>query len=152
MAFAVLATPIAHVAIDALRGKARQSFERKREELAARGCLAAGYRLTGEGLGRACAVRLADDYRLVTVFPDPQRVLIVLVARHNEEESDVYRLLYELLELEAPTEPREKLPCCDDQHDPPVDENATDSFLAASKGVVERLRRADRLRRTRRSR
>jgi hypothetical protein len=132
VAFAIRATPIAKASIDALRGTARASYDRKREELAAHGCKAAGYRLTGPGVGHICVVHLVDDYRLVSVFPDKSTVVVVLVARHTDSRSDVYRLLYRLLELDVPKQPRTKPPCCEDNGDPPVAQELVLQFMDAS--------------------
>lgn len=138
MAFAVLATPIANAAIAALRGRVRTSFERKRNELVAQGCRTAGYRLTGEGVDHICVAHLADDYRLVSVFLDKSRIAVVLVGRHTGGLGDVYRTLYELLELDVPAEPRTRPPCCDEPNDPPVDPELIRRFLAGSKQLLDR--------------
>jgi len=90
-------------------------------------------------------VHLADDYRLIAAFPDRQRIVILLVGRHHRSDRvNVYRLLYELLELPAMEEPRTKPPCCEDAFDPPVDEYAIEKFLERSQELEERIRRAHR--------
>ena len=116
MSFSVSITPTGQRSVDALRGKARKSFDAAVQRLASEGCEAGDYRLTGEGVDQICSVHLYERYRLLACFPDDQRVVVLLVGAHisDDPEVDVYRTLYRLLDLPEPTAKRTKPPCCDE--------------------------------------
>lgn len=63
MSYRVSITPTGRRSVDALRGKARRSFDAAVEGLAAEGCAAGDYRLTGEGIEHICALHLCGRYR-----------------------------------------------------------------------------------------
>jgi mRNA-degrading endonuclease RelE of RelBE toxin-antitoxin system len=143
--FVISATPLAADGIDLLRGPVREAFDAKLREMKSRGCKACGYRLSGEIEERICCVHLRDAYRLLACFPDSASIVIVLVAEHDRSESDVYRLLAELLEIPMSEAERTKPPCCDEEGRPPFADDLLDRFESVSSDVrrelVKRIRR-----------
>ncbi len=127
-----------------MRGKTRESFDEAVRRLAAEGCKAGDYRLTGEGVDHICAVHLYGRYRLLVCFPDDRRVVVLLMGEHADDdpEVDVYRSLYRLLDLPEPTAKRTKPPCCDEAGRGPVDPELLDRFSAGAKALVRTRRRA----------
>jgi mRNA-degrading endonuclease RelE of RelBE toxin-antitoxin system len=144
VSFSVSITPTGQRSFDALRGKARKSFDAAVRRLAAEGCKAGDYRLTGEGVDRICAVHLYGRHRLLVCFPDDQKVVVLLVGEHmsDDPEVDVYKSLCRLLDLSEPTAKRTKPPCCDEAGQAPVDAGVLDRFSAGAKALVRRRRRA----------
>jgi len=115
------------------------------DDLAARGCKALGYRLSGPApVDHMCVKHLRDSLRVVVAFEGQQRAWILLVGRHDDQDPvlNVYAELYRLLGIEPPDGAgRDKPPCCDQSTDlPPV--------LGAA--VTEFVDRAAKVRRTRR--
>lgn len=62
MSYRVSVTPTGRRSVDALRGKARRSFDAAVERLAAEGCAAGDYRLAGEDIEHICALHLYGRY------------------------------------------------------------------------------------------
>lgn len=58
MSFRVSITPTGKRSVGELRGKARKSFDAAVERLAAEGCRAGDYRLSGSGVEHICALHL----------------------------------------------------------------------------------------------
>jgi hypothetical protein len=115
------------------------------DDLAARGCKALGYRLSGPApVDHLCVKHLRDSLRVVVAFEGQQRAWILLVGRHDDQDPvlNVYAELYRLLGVEPPDSAgRDKPPCCEESTDlPPV--------LGAA--VTELVDRAAKVRRTRR--
>ena len=142
----VLATPRAEQQISGLTRKQAKTFDNFLNELAANGCRALAYRLSGDTpLDHMCIKHLAGTLRVVVAFETPQRAWILLVGPHDDQDPvlNVYAELYRLLDTEPPPEAgRDKPPCCDETADlPPV----------LGDTLSEILDRAARLRRTRRS-
>jgi mRNA-degrading endonuclease RelE of RelBE toxin-antitoxin system len=144
VSFSISITPTGQRSVDALRGKARKSFDAAVRRLAAEGCKAGDYRLTGEGADHICAMHLYGRYRLLIGFPDDRQVVVLLVGEHKTDDPDldVYRSLYRLLDLPEPTTKRTKPPCCDEAGQGPVDSEVFDRFSAGAKALVRRRRRA----------
>ncbi len=144
MSFSISITPTGQSSVDALRGKARKSFDVAVRQLAAEGCKAGDYRLTGESVDHICAVRLYGRHRLLVCFPDDQQVVVLLVGEHtnNDPEVDVYRSLYRLLDLPEPTAKRTKPPCCDEAGQAPVDPVLLDRFRDRAKELNRKGRSA----------
>ncbi len=144
MSFSVSITPTGQRSVDALRGKARKSFDAAVRRLALEGCKAGDYRLTGEGVDHICAVHLYGRHRLLACFPDDRQVVVLLVGEHTSDdpEVDIYRSLYRLLDLPEPTAKRTKPPCCEDAEQSPVDAVVLDRFSAGAKALVRTRRRA----------
>ena len=141
----VIATPRADQQITELDRTHAKVFDDFLDDLAAQGCHALGYRLSGPTpVDRICVKHLRDSLRVVVAFEEPDRAWILLVSRHDGQDPalDVYAELYRLLGVEPPgSAGRDKPPCCDQSTDlPPVLGNA----------VAEFVERAARVRRTRR--
>jgi len=144
VSFQVSITPTGQRGVDALRGKARRSFDAAVQRLASEGCAAADYRLSGEVVDRICSLQLYGQHRVLVCFPDDESVVILIVAEHRDShpELDVYRSLYRLLELPEPSAKRTKPPCCDESGKPPVDPDLLDDFRDKAKALNRRTRRA----------
>lgn len=141
----VLATPRADQQIAGLDRTHAKAFGEFLDDLAARGCQALGYRLSGPApVDHLCVKHLRDSVRVVVAFEGQQRAWILLVGRHDDQDPvlNIYAELYRLLGVEPPDSAgRDKPPCCDENTDlPPV--------LGAA--VTELVDRAARVRRTRR--
>lgn len=121
----------------ALRGRRRAAALRVIGELEDRGCEAAGYRLAGTGLDHVCCRHLADNDRMLTVWPDENRV-VILVGPHDGTPGDVYGRLLDALGVGVPTDERTKPACCGNGEPPPVDARGA----AAIADAVERAARA----------
>jgi hypothetical protein len=130
-------TPTARRQADALRGKAAAAYGDIVERLAADGCAAADYRLTGDTVDRICALHFYAKYRALVCFPEEEHVVVVLIAEHDRGSKDVYGALYELLGISEPTGKRSKPPCCGEDGEPPIDPVLLDGLVRATK----RLRR-----------
>jgi hypothetical protein len=139
-------TPTGQRSVDALRGKARKSFDAAVKRLAAEGCSAGDYRLTGEGIEHICAIHLYGRHRALVAFPDGESVVVLLVGEHlaDDSELDIYRDLYRLLELPKPSAKRTKPPCCTEDGEPPVDPDLLDRFRDAAAEFRRRSRRRSR--------
>src|SRR6266567_3302860 len=141
----VVATPRAEQQIAGLDRIHAKAFGDFLDDLAARGCQALGYRLSGSApVDHLCVKHLRDSLRVVVAFEGQQRAWILLVGRHDDQDPvlNVYAELYRLLGIEPPDSAgRDKPPCCDESTDlPPV--------LGAA--VTELVDRASKVRRTRR--
>lgn len=75
-------------------------------------------------------------------FSDPTVAVIIDVGEHRDDDParDVYRRLYEALDVEPPAEPRDKPPCCDDSG-PPVDEGQLQGIEDGYRALTRRRRR-----------
>ncbi len=144
MSFRVSITPTGQRSVDALRGKARKSFDAAVERLASEGCKAGDYRLTGAGVEHICSVQLYGRHRTLVCFPDDESVVVLLVGEHQRDdpEVDVYRSLYRLLELPEPSAKRTKPPCCEKAGKAPIDPELLDRFQARAKQLRRRSRRS----------
>lgn len=143
----VLATPRAEQQIDGLSRKQSRSLDNFLNELAAVGCHALAYRLSGQvPVDHMCVKHLSGSLRVVVAFETSQRAWILLVGPHDDHDPilNVYEELYRLLGIEQqPDAGRDKPPCCGEVGDrPPVLGDA----------LSEILDRAAKLRKTRQSR
>jgi hypothetical protein len=141
----VIATPRADQQIADLDRTPAKAFNDFLDDLAAQGCRALGYRLSGPTpVDHICVKHLRDSLRVVVAFGGPGQAWILLVGHHHDQDPvlDVYAELYRLLGVEPPVNAgRDKPPCCDQITDlPPVLGDA----------VAEFVERAARVRRTRR--
>jgi hypothetical protein len=142
----VIATPRAEQQIAGLNRKQSRAFSDFLDHLAAGGCKALAYRLSGPApLDHLCVRHLVGPLRVVVAFESPHRASILLVGPHDDHDPvlNVYAELYRLLGIEPPDDAgRRKPPCCDEAEElPPV--------LGAA--LAEILDRAAMIRRTRRS-
>lgn len=82
--------------------------------LAAEGCRAPGYALSGpEPWPRICCKHIGAEWRVLVAFTEEGAVVILRVARHTVNDDPYEQLAHELLDVPVPTEPRKKPPCCD---------------------------------------
>lgn len=116
MSTEVLATPRADQQIAALDRRQTTHFDAFVDNLAAQGCAALAYRLSGPTpIDHVCVKHLRDDLRVVVGFESPQRAWILLVGPHDDEDQEfnIYTELYRLLGVEPPDAAgRTKPPCC----------------------------------------
>jgi hypothetical protein len=90
---------------DGLRGPRRASYNAFLDELAARGCAALDYRVTGPPpLSWLCVRHLRGRDRAVVAFENAEVAWVVLVGPHNDNDpgQDVYATLYRLAGIEPP--------------------------------------------------
>jgi hypothetical protein len=132
-------TPTARRQADALRGKAAAAYGEIVERLAAEGCAAADYRLTGDTVNRIRTLHFYARYRALVCFPEEEHVVVVLIAEHDRGTKDVYAALYELLRMSQPTGKRSKPPCCGEDGEPPVDPEMLDRLVTAAKRLRRRV-------------
>jgi hypothetical protein len=143
----VLATPRAEQQISGLGRRQAKRLDTFLDELAANGCRALAYRLSGNPpVDHLCVKHLVGPLRVVVAFENPQRAWILLVGLHDDQDPalNVYAELYRLLGAEPPPDAgRDKPPCCGEiANRPPV----------LGEALAEILDRAAKLRRTRLSR
>lgn len=133
-------TTVADRQVRALRGRRRSAALRTIGELEDRGCEAAGYRLSGREVDHICCRHLYGDDRMLTVWPDEERTIVILVAPHDGTGSDVYSELLDALEVDMPQDVRDKPACCDAEGEPPTDPEAANA-IADAVGRHSRTRR-----------
>jgi mRNA-degrading endonuclease RelE of RelBE toxin-antitoxin system len=140
VSYRVSITPTGQRSVDALRGKGRRSFDAAIERLAAEGCKAGDYRLTGEGIEHICSVHVYGRHRILVCFPEEDSVVVLVAGEHlrDSPELDVYRALYRLLGLPEPSAQRTKPPCCDEAGQAPIDSELLDRFRAGAKALTRR--------------
>ena len=142
----VLATPRADQQIAALGRRQTTHFNTFVDDLAARGCAALAYRLSGPTpIDHVCVKHLRDDLRVVVGFESLRRAWILLVGPHNDDDQEfnIYTELYRLLGVEPPDAAgRTKPPCCDDaQQTPPALGPHLDDIVARAQQIRRRRRR-----------
>lgn len=108
-----------------------------------RGCAAAGVRLTGPTISNVCRLDLYAAWRLLTAFETPDRCILLLVAEHTRSENP-YRLLYSILGISEPKEPRTKPTCCDPEGQPPIDPDLIERFEQDARPLARSLSRSTR--------
>lgn len=140
----VLATPRADQQIGSLSRKQAKTFDAFLNDLAARGCQALAYRLTGEApIDRLCVKHLRGSLRVVVAFETLGKAWILLAGPHNDQDPvlNVYAELHRLLGAEPqPDSGRDKPPCFDQEAgEPPI----------LGEALAAILDRAARLRKTR---
>jgi hypothetical protein len=142
----VLATPRADQQIAALNRQQTKHFNTFVDDLAARGCAALAYRLSGPvPIDHVCVKHLRDDLRVVVGFESPHRAWILLVGPHNDEDQEfnIYTELYRLLGVEPPDAAgRTKPPCCDEaDRIPPTLGPHLDDIVARAQQIRRSRRR-----------
>lgn len=134
MAVEVRATPLANKIIEELPRRSRRAYDQFEADLAARGCAALAYRLSGDLLDRLCVVHLIGAMRVIVAFESAEVAYVVLVGNHDDSRPplDVYQQLYAQAGHEPPDQAgRDKPPCCDaETGKPPVDSGSLDELLA----------------------
>ena len=134
-------TAVASGAVAGLRKSVRGRSERWVQDLAANGCAAMDHRLTGERLERLCCRHFYGPWRAIVGFlPDVDEVWVIAVGEHRHGHAlDVYRLLYELLDLPVPTGRRTKPSCCDESDLPPaMSPQVLDDIVEVARRVRQR--------------
>jgi hypothetical protein len=121
----VLSTPRAEQQIAVLDRVHAKMLDEFLDDLAAGGCRALAYRLSGPTpVDRMCVKHLRGTLRVVVAFEKPGRAWIILVGPHDDRDPllNVYAELYRLLGVEPPDAVgRDKPPCCAaDTRLPPV--------------------------------
>jgi hypothetical protein len=140
--FEVWRTPIGEQDYRRLRADVKRVVDAKEKALAREGCAAADYRLSGDLADRFCSLHLVRDWRIVVGFPSPSEVAVLLIGRHARGLGrDVYGRLYRGLGISIPSAQRKKPPCCDETGTAPVDSEALDSIVAATKTLAQRRRK-----------
>jgi hypothetical protein len=142
----VLATPRAEQQIRGLSRRQAKTLDTFLNDLAANGCRALAYRLSGHApVDQLCVKHLSGSVRVVVAFETLQRAWILLVGPHDDQDPalNVYAELYRLVGAEPPPDAgRNKPPCCDEIEDlPPV----------LGEALTQILDRAAKLRKARRS-
>jgi len=136
----VVATPAAERGLASLRGPAKKRAEAWLDDLAARGCQAMGYRLTGDPpLNSLCCVHLrAADRAIVTFTPGTAWVLLIGPHDRQDRDVDVYTQLYSVAGIPAgPLAARTKPPCClNDLTPPSLDHAALDNLVQATRALT----------------
>lgn len=134
MAVEVRAAPLANKIIDELPRRSRRAYDQFEADLAARGCAALAYRLSGDLLDHLCVVHLIGGMRVIVAFESAEVAYVVLVGNHDDSRPplDVYQRLYAQAGHEPPDQAgRDKPPCCDTETGkPPVDSGPLDELLA----------------------
>ena len=149
MAVEVLETPLASAQAGGLRGPAGRAYQRFLDDLAARGCGAMGYRITGPApLDRLCVKHLRGADRVVVAFERDDRAWVLLVGVHVEDDPgrNVYEQLYRLAGLRPGSDSRRnKPPCCEDDDMPvTVDPDTMADLVERATALVRTGRRTPR--------
>jgi hypothetical protein len=80
----VLSTPRADQQIKSLARKAAKIFDDFLDDMAAEGCQALSYRLSGEPpVSHVCVKHLRGSLRVVVAFESPRKAWILLVGPHD---------------------------------------------------------------------
>jgi len=110
-----------------LRGLANAPQLSFGDSIRRRGCAAAGVRLAGPELSAVCRQDLYGAWRLLSVFETPDRCVLLVVAEHTRS-ANPYQLLYEMLGIGEPQEPRTKPACCNPDGQPPISPDLVKRF------------------------
>lgn len=142
MPFDVAVTITAQRGLDGLRNTARRRANAWLDDVAARGCEAMDYRLTGPApLSKLCCVHLRGPTRAIVAFRDDLAV-VLLVGRHDERDAgmNIYDLLYTLVgHSPKPVTKRTKPPCCEaDTSAPILDQEQIDDLVERSRTLLRR--------------
>jgi hypothetical protein len=77
----------------------------------------------------------------LTVWHAEDHATVIAVGPHGQTAGDVYVALLGALELDVPDAERQKPPCCDDEGQPPSDEEVAALISDAIDRLVRRSRR-----------
>ncbi len=97
--------------------------------------------MSGSVLDHVCCRHLYGADRLLTVWHGEDHATVISIGPHDETVDDVYAALLEALELEIPGDERQKLPCCDEEGQPPSDEQVAVLISEAIDRLARRTRR-----------
>ena len=114
----VVETTLAARQSDRLRGPRLRAYQAFLDDLAARGCAALAYRVTGpDPLPYLCVKHLRGADRVVVAFAHADRAWIVLVGTHDDSDPgrNVYDMLSELAGVRPPDDQKRTKPrCCEE--------------------------------------
>jgi hypothetical protein len=131
----IRATPLANKIIEGLSRKARNAYDQFEADLAAKGCAALAYRLSGDFLDHLCVIHLTGQMRVIVAFESPEIAYVVLIGNHERDRPplDVYQQLYELAGHQPSDQAgRDKPTCCDTETgEPPMDTALLDELLTS---------------------
>lgn len=116
MAAEVRATALANKIIEELPRRSRRAYDQFEAGLAARGCAALAYRLSGDLLHHLCVVHLTGAVRVIVAFESAEVAYVILAGNHDDSRPplDIYQQLYALAGHEPPDQAaRDKPPSCD---------------------------------------
>jgi hypothetical protein len=134
VAIEVRATPLANKIIEGPPRRSRRAYDQFEADLAATGCAALSYRLSGDLLDHLCVVHLIGTMRVIVAFESAEVAYVILAGNHDDSRPplDVYRQLCVLAGHEPPDQAgRTKPPCCDTETgEPPVDSGLLDEVLS----------------------
>jgi len=134
VAVEVRATPLANKIIEELPRRSRRAYDQFEADLAARGCAALTYRMSGDLLNHLCVVHLIGTVRVIVAFESAEVAYVILAGNHDDSRPplDVYQQLYALAGHEPPDQAgRAKPPCCDTETgEPPADSGLLDELLS----------------------
>ena len=141
MSFTVRQSPLVDQQEKILRNKQKKRYEEFLDDLARRGCAALGYRLAGPTpLAHMCVKHIVGTLRVVVAFAENDEIWVLLVGYHDESDPgiNVYSTLYDLAGIDtAPSGKRTKPPCCGEDGDAPlVDEAFVDEFVERAKRLA----------------
>jgi len=85
----------------------------------------------------ALGKELADSWRVLIAFPDPDEVAVIEIGRHDPRRArKIYDDIYRRLGLAGPPSgKRTKPPCCDMTGSPPVDPVLLEACDLLAKGL-----------------
>ena len=133
MAVEVRATPLTNKIIENLPRRSRRVYDQFEADLAARGCAALTYRLSGNTLDHLCVRHLTRAMRVIVAFESAEVAYVVLVGNHDGSHAqvNVYQQLYALAGHHPQEQAgRDKPPCCEPNTDePPVNAAQLDELL-----------------------
>jgi hypothetical protein len=133
VAVEVRARPLANKIPGELPRRSRRAYDQFEADLAARGCAALAYRLSGDLLDHLRVVHLTGAVRVIVAFESAEVAYVILVGSHDDTRPplDVYQQLYTLAGHELPDQAgRDKPPCCDTAtREPPADSGLLDELL-----------------------
>jgi hypothetical protein len=117
-------TPLAARQSSRLRGPALRAYQTFLDDLAARGCAALAYRVTGpDPLPRPCVKHLRGTDRVVVAFTADDQAWVVLIGPHDGTDPgrNVYDVLYELAGVRPSADQKRNKPpgCREDTGAPP---------------------------------
>jgi hypothetical protein len=84
VAVEVRATPLANKIIGEVPRRSRRAYDQFEAHLAARGCAALAYRLSGDFLDHLCVVHLVGTVRVIVAFESAEVAYVILAGNHDD--------------------------------------------------------------------
>jgi hypothetical protein len=130
LSYAVRPTRSASALIKNLPALAKRELKTVIAEVEANGCRASGYRLCApDGDSGLCCRHFASDWRVIFLFPAKTEVTVCWVGRHTSA-ANLYADLAGLSDELSADGRSARVPCCDDESDPPSISDETIEFFA----------------------